>query len=269
MSHRSERYDAIYLSPHLDDAILSCGAQIHRRAARGERVMVLTVFTADVPDGALSDLAVRVLLWMGLRRERAMAVRRDEDLRACEGVGAEAVHWPFAEATFRRRTVPGSEGPEPGDEELGGDELYVTARQLFARPVEADIPFIEELASAFERLPPADGVFSPLAVGSHADHHVVRSAAEHAFGNHLAYYEDFPYVRKFRALGKALGRRREWRGLAVEVEEVNIRARLRAIREYGSQITPLFGDERRMEKAVRRYSQKVGGERLWYPRLDS
>ena len=42
------RYHAIYLAPHLDDAVLSCGGQIFERTARGENVLVVTVMAGDV-----------------------------------------------------------------------------------------------------------------------------------------------------------------------------------------------------------------------------
>ena len=37
----------VYLSPHLDDAVLSCGGAIHRAGAAGEAVLVITVFAAE------------------------------------------------------------------------------------------------------------------------------------------------------------------------------------------------------------------------------
>ena len=47
----------VYLSPHLDDAVLSCGGMIHRQAQAGERVVVVTVCAGDPPPGPLSDFA--------------------------------------------------------------------------------------------------------------------------------------------------------------------------------------------------------------------
>ena len=43
----------LFVSPHFDDAVLSCGATMHRLRRLGERVMVLTV-CAGVPDNSQS-----------------------------------------------------------------------------------------------------------------------------------------------------------------------------------------------------------------------
>ena len=51
-------YRHIYLSPHLDDAALSCGGGIAAQRAAGERVLVVTFCTgAPAPDMQFSDLA--------------------------------------------------------------------------------------------------------------------------------------------------------------------------------------------------------------------
>ncbi len=38
------KYKHIYLSPHYDDAALSCGGSIHKQATQQEPVAVITVF---------------------------------------------------------------------------------------------------------------------------------------------------------------------------------------------------------------------------------
>ena len=41
----------LFISPHLDDVVLSCGGYIHRLTTSGEKVVIVTVITADVPAG--------------------------------------------------------------------------------------------------------------------------------------------------------------------------------------------------------------------------
>ena len=48
------QYDLIYLSPHLDDAALSCGGQIARFRGEGRSVLIVTVTAGDPPMGAES-----------------------------------------------------------------------------------------------------------------------------------------------------------------------------------------------------------------------
>ena len=47
----------IYISPHLDDAVLSCGGMIRQQVQQGERVQVWTVCAKENPYPQLSEFA--------------------------------------------------------------------------------------------------------------------------------------------------------------------------------------------------------------------
>ena len=47
----------IYLSPHLDDAVLSCGGLIWEQVQLGERVEIWTIFAGDPPAEMLTPFA--------------------------------------------------------------------------------------------------------------------------------------------------------------------------------------------------------------------
>jgi len=49
--------DWVFLSPHLDDAVLSCGGFIFELIQKGERVEICTICAGDPPPGELSPLA--------------------------------------------------------------------------------------------------------------------------------------------------------------------------------------------------------------------
>jgi LmbE family N-acetylglucosaminyl deacetylase len=244
-------YDAIYLAPHLDDGALSCGGQIFGRAARGERVLLVTVFTGDVPAEPLSEDARKVLFYMRLKPESAMAVRRREDREACRELGADFDHWGLQECIYRRAA--------------SGELLYPNLPEVFAEPEPDDEESVlAELEPRLRALPAAGGIFAPLTVGGHVDHRLTRRAAERVFGKAVGFYEDYPYVRRFRALGKTLRKRSQWRPEVVALRPEDLAAKVRAIAAYPSQFIGLFGTVRRMEKAIRRHSRKVGGERIWW-----
>lgn len=245
-------YDAVYLSPHLDDAALSCGGQIHRRVRRGERVLVVTAFTGDLPPEPLSDGAAKILHYMGLEPEEAMEVRRREDLEACDELGAEVEHWPLLEVIARRSS--------------GGEAHYPTFGSIFAEPKAEDAAAVAgELEARLRALPAASAVVAPLGVGGHVDHRLLRDAAVRVFGPAVGRYEDFPYVRTFRALSRTLGRRSRWRSESIPLDRSDVDAKIRAVAAYRTQVGPLFRGVRRMPRAVRRYARKIGGERLWFP----
>ena len=77
---------ALALSPHLDDAVFSCGATLARLAAEGWHVRVGTVFTRSVPDPA--GFALECQTSKGLPPEADyMSIRRAEDAAATDALG--------------------------------------------------------------------------------------------------------------------------------------------------------------------------------------
>ncbi len=242
--------DRLYLSPHLDDAALSCGGQIAQAARRGERVAIATVFAAPEPAGPLSDLALMLHRGWGLPFGRVIAIRRAEDRDACRALGAEPLHLELPEAPYRRDPASGA-------------PLYADARALFRPVAAADAATGAALRAALRELPPARLMVAPLAVGGHVDHHLVRAAAERCYGAALEHYEDFPYVARWRSLARARRPRRAWASRVIVLDEADVAARCAAIACFRSQVRPLFRPAARMERAVRRRVARVGGERLW------
>ncbi len=51
----------LFLSPHPDDAVLSCGGLIHQLTQKGEPVTILTVMAGDPPDPLPDTPLVREL----------------------------------------------------------------------------------------------------------------------------------------------------------------------------------------------------------------
>ncbi len=242
-----ESWNAVYLSPHLDDAALSCGGQISARARAGERVLVLTLFTADEPAGGGSDLIETLHGLFGLEGG-VVAHRRREDIAACEALGAELRHVPLPEAIYRI------------DSE--GSYLYTAIRAIFSTPSPADSRTVEALTGVMAEFADVPEVFAPLGVGGHVDHVLTRSAAELSFGR-LSYYEEIPYVETWGALRRALGRRADWRPAVVGFDDVDLDAKIDACLAYGSQIEGLYRTPERLEAALRKRTRKLGGERLW------
>lgn len=244
-------YDALYLSPHLDDVTFSCGGQIHAAARRGERVLVATLCTGD-PDGPPSPLAGHLHRLTGLGDD-AMALRRGEDLAACAVLGAEARHLGLLDAIYRR-------GP-------AGEPLYAEVAALRRPPPDDDAPQVAAIAAALAALPPATRVLAPLAAGGHVDHRLTRRAVERVFGTRLEHYEDYPYARSRVVLWKALGLR-PWRSRVAELETVDLEAKIRAAACFGSQLGMAFQDVDDMARQLtafhrRRSDRGGGGERLW------
>ncbi|MCS7283171.1 MAG: PIG-L family deacetylase [Anaerolineae bacterium] len=243
----------LYLSPHLDDAVFSCGGRIAQEARQGLRVWVVTVF-AGSPVGPLSDYAQMLHAFWGLTEVDAPAARREEDRAALALLGAEPIHWEFLDCIYRRT-------PE-------GRFLYPNYDALWGPIAEEDRVLGEELARRIGELPPFAQLFVPLGAGRHVDHRLVRQAAE-ATGRPLVYYEDYPYAGEAGRVVEALGEG-PWESERVWLDEEALKAKVAAARRYRSQISSFWADEADLEAHFWAYATEVGegrpAERYWYRR---
>jgi LmbE family N-acetylglucosaminyl deacetylase len=243
---------ALYLSPHLDDAVLSCGGQLHALARSGRHALVATVMAGDAPED-LSPLGAELhRIWAPhLGAAGVMDGRRREDAEACAALGVDREHMDVSDALYRRDPSTGA-------------PLYPTLGSLFARPRPEDDALVDEVAERLAALPAAERVVAPLGAGRHVDHLLVRRAAERVFGRgRLELYEDYPYARERWVLAKALGLPWRWRSRLLTLDEAALAAKCRAIACYRSQLVTAFADRDDMERQVRAFAARVGGERLW------
>ncbi len=239
----------LFLSPHLDDAVLSCGGMIYQLTQAGVAVQVITVFAGDPPPGSLTPFAQS----LHERWQAAPADRRAEDGEALSLLGAQATHWPYADAVYRRHPATGA-------------ALYDSEESIFGEVAEADAPAIESLRDRLKRIDPSARLFVPLTAGHHVDHQIVRAAAE-SVGRSLIYYEDYPYAETPEKLRAAL-QSGPWESELVLLAEEAIRTKAAAILAYRSQMSTFFKSASEMGQRVRAYAGLVGGqarpaERLW------
>src|SRR5947209_13242613 len=80
----------IYLSPHFDDVVFSCGGTLGVQVSVGLRPLVITIF-AGIPDNSMipGPLTTQVLKEMGFRPyepQQAVLTRRQEDATAADYV---------------------------------------------------------------------------------------------------------------------------------------------------------------------------------------
>ncbi|MEW5829588.1 MAG: PIG-L family deacetylase [Chloroflexota bacterium] len=235
----------IYISPHLDDAVLSCGGLIWEQCRAGTPVEIWTVLAGIPGLDELSDFA-KVLHFVSGTGTAAETVtlRRAEDQAAAGIVGAKAVHFDFQDCIYRR-------SPE-------GEWLY---DGIFVplHPADADLP--GEVARALAaRLEPDDEVICPLTIGGHVDHVMTRMAVER-LGRPLRYYADIPYLQKnWLSLLTFTG------GLCSEVHPVSeegLRAWQEGVEAYASQLGSLFDPPESLRSTLQKYWECVFGVTLW------
>lgn len=162
---------AVFVSPHLDDAVFSAGGTIARLVRSGLDVTVATVFTRSVPGPTGFALACQTDKGIAPDIDY-MALRRAEDLEACARLGAGA------------RWIDLPEAPHRG---------YANASALFG-PRRADDPLAPVVAAVRGLIAGADLVAAPLCLGHHVDHHLVVDAIDGLAPRARIAWEDMPYA---------------------------------------------------------------------------
>ncbi|MFF4905446.1 PIG-L deacetylase family protein [Streptomyces sp. NPDC001260] len=193
----------VVLSPHLDDAVLSCGA-LMAHARQHVPVTVVTLFTTGAPPPYTLS-ARRFLHLSGMRdAEELYAARRAEDREVLTAMGITWRHVGLTEGLFRRKTPRGSRADRGPSRLLPErDHVYPAYRRYLAAgrisPHDSDLlRTLTRTVGSLAAPDPSDGagplLLAPLAIGGHADHLLVRTAAETS-RRPVVYYGDFPYSR--------------------------------------------------------------------------
>ncbi len=258
----------IFLSPHLDDAVFSCGGFIWERIREGQAVEVWTICAGDPPEGSLSAFAQSLHDRWGTGLE-AVRARRSEDRAACQVLGAGFRHFTIADCVYRLHPAT-------------GQPLYASEEAIFGPVDEAESGCIQSLAGQIAAgSQPGDRLVCPLAIGGHVDHRLVRRMVAHVpveLRDRMRYYADFPYVEHFAGQPASAERAADrlpatvqamvpagWRAVRHPLSEQALAAWTRAMRSYRSQLSTFWSGPGQMEAAIRRYAHRFAGSLLWQP----
>jgi LmbE family N-acetylglucosaminyl deacetylase len=189
---------AVFISPHLDDAVFSCGALMLALQKQGISCTVLTVFTqADESSQTLS--ARSFLRQIGYSSaEQLYAKRRAEDMEVLKSMGVKCIHLGEVDALWRKKSKTS-----------GIQKILAAILPEFSHvyPVYkfhilsgkiriGDTLLISHLAKLLQTHVDRDTVvFCPLSIGGHVDHMVVTRACED-MSHPLVYWADIPYVAR-------------------------------------------------------------------------
>jgi LmbE family N-acetylglucosaminyl deacetylase len=262
----------LFISPHLDDAILSCGGTIAALTRQGEYVLILTTMAGEPPENLPSTPFIETIRKRWSSGREHIRARRLEDGRAAQVLGAQVYHLPIFECVFRTaRDGQGNRVPLYGD----ANSPYETICPDDDAPIalmECKCPLAE-----------VSMIYAPLCADNHVDHRIACNWAlaltRGGRATPLRLYEEYP-AAALNDFAKARRALRYYRELQppytlteslFQVSAPDAAAKVRALKAYASHIRVLWRDEAAMDSAVRAYMSATGGgtlaERYWNIRI--
>ncbi|MHB1254047.1 MAG: PIG-L deacetylase family protein [Candidatus Humimicrobiaceae bacterium] len=195
----------IFLSPHFDDAVLSCGGLIAKAMSQGCLVNVITFYTKQTDPSIFSPKLRKIVKKLATYKER-----KEEDMAALDLLGAKATWLCYSERIYRQPWLK---------------SLF----DIFKVPEEADLNGFDNIASIKEYLVqlfennPEAYFFAPLGIGNHFDHvelflACIVTAMDCKIFDRFFFYEDFYSIganmRKRHFISKHLSWRR-WQTILI------------------------------------------------------
>lgn len=235
----------IYISPHLDDAVLSAGGLIYEQTRAGMDVEIWTFMCGFPPSEELSPFAqVLHFQWGISAAAEVVTARRAEDIKAANMLGAKTIHFDFLDCIYRQGK--------------NGDWLY---SDVFLPPHEDDQDLSARIAESISaRLNPTDQLVCQLGLGSHVDHVLVRRAVD-LIPRPVLYDVDIPYL--FNSPNELAPQITAMKENIHRISESGLSLWQDAIAAYASQISSLFESPEAMRDLIKNYCEENGGLRLW------
>ncbi|OGK33838.1 hypothetical protein A3I50_01755 [Candidatus Roizmanbacteria bacterium RIFCSPLOWO2_02_FULL_37_9] len=196
----NDKITCYFISPHLDDAILSAGGLIDYLANK-TRVEIITIFTQATPR-PYTRFCKKFMSDCGYTdADLFFQDRRKEDEIVCKKVKVDYQHLEFIDVAWRKKQSPNLIEKLSGIIHPEVLHLYPLGRNFMSgKTVEEDKEMISEItkklqsfmfyASRFKK----SIIFSPLAIGNHVDHVIVRNICSEIFPlEKLIFWTDYPY----------------------------------------------------------------------------
>ena len=238
----------IYLSPHLDDVVLSCGAIINDQIRRHEIVKIWTIFAGDSPQQEFSQFAQEIHKRWNTGPQAAES-RRTEDTLACERLQAISQHFHYPDCIYR--TLPESSHP-----------LIEKEADLFQSLPISEQPLIDKIVHHLRLALPAEyNLVIPLGIGNHIDHQIVRKVGE-TLNRSRFYYADFPYsIKDSSQIIEMIPPNSSTYHFPLNNQSLAIWQY--AVEAYASQISTFWSSLSEMYQAIETYAQSPLGNCLW------
>lgn len=234
----------VFISPHLDDVVLSCSQLILYLTNLGKKVIVVTLFTRAQTD-TISPQANRLLHGCNYKNsEKLYFDLRSEDKKALEYLGAESMHLGFIDAAWRS---------------VNGKLVYPNEKEQFSGKISSqDSSLVKDLQKIIvDILMDMHDVvvLGPLAIGGHADH-VIANRLVNKLNTTKSFWEDFPYNVDEINRHNATSLINKY-DLLFKLNNLNFSKKINAIKMYKSQFNYLFDNGVVPNKEEKFYIEKI------------
>jgi LmbE family N-acetylglucosaminyl deacetylase len=236
----------IFLSPHLDDVVLSCGAIVDHLTSSGHQAEIWTLFAGDPPHNNFSPFALSLHRRWALP-DNPVSIRRMEDVAACEILHATPQHFDIPDCIYR----------------YNGDAIPLITKEedLYQSIPSQQMQWVDYIYQLLQPLLPETRLVAPISIGDHVDHRIVRAAVDKLSNRQILFYRDYPYHIKendrqyFRPLNAISS-------LQFEINQRNIDQWIKAIRCHKSQISTFWQSETHLAAEIQNYARAGGGQSL-------
>lgn len=217
----------VFLSPHFDDAVFSCGLLFAHLQDRKKKVKIITIFT-KVSSCPFTPQAEDFLRKSGYSdADMLFEDRRKEDKKAIEFLGGKLLHLDFVDAAWRRKNR---------------NHVYKNDTSQFAGEIKEEdkvlIGQITKKVHTLKRKRKNTLILAPLGVGGHVDHVIAREVAKR-LGDPTLFWEDFPYNTNKYFVKKFFSQDNNF-SLFFELDTKDSSKKKKAIKFYKSQIEMHF-----------------------------
>lgn len=196
----AEKINLYFISPHLDDAILSCGDLLSKLSG-GVNITVVNVFT-EASCGPYTLSANNFLKQCNYRDAfELFKERREEDKRIWDELGVKIINLGFIDAQWRKKDRLNFFQRKASIFVPEFSHIYPTYRWHVAKGEVSkwDNGMIDNIKKEILNIVNTKErylIFCPLAVGSHVDHVLVKDCCLEVFGKNVILWSDFPYNDK-------------------------------------------------------------------------
>lgn len=224
-----KKIPCVFISPHYDDAVLSCGSLLSALSGKTD-ITIVNVFT-KANSGPYTLSAKQFLKTSGVTDAVALyKERKEEDKMALSSFSVKIINIDLEDALFRRKKMTSLLGkllPE-------FDHVYPTYRWHILKKIIQKDPAIKELSIKLASYKNKKNlIFAPYGIGDHVDHKIVRTVCEAMF-HHVILYSDFPYNIRLNTYGRTLKNGQEYHLIP------DMKKKIQLIKKYKTQYSGLF-----------------------------